>query len=421
MDGKAAGSKICAIRELLAKTKNFLNAKDVCRQDGRDFNVFRLCTVDHYEALHSRIIAEFLNPRGAHGKNDLFLRLFFGVPKVAEFLTRNGFPAPNDFGCLDSAMVGVEEWFSDGRCDITIHWRGWCIIIENKIYAADQSGQLKRYEQAVYRTGEKPLLFYLTLDGHSASIDSADEIDYCRISYRDDIAQWLEECAQKTQDCPYVHEPLKQYIKLVKELAGSPEEQNMNKEIIQEITLSPEMFKAACQVGALMQDARLKIAKEIMKSLREELATRPIFEGWMLKDGLEFLLKENSRYNGFWLERINGDKPYYPYCEFQARGALFDMFVGLVREEGKQGEALAFLRAAEKSAKLTLKYTFYTKESQWWIYGCYPHDKEMRTWSDDLLAQLIDAELRKQFAGKIANCLQCLLEEAAEVDKGLRA
>lgn len=189
------------------------------------------------------------------------------------------------------------------------------------------------------------------------------------------------------------------------------------REIVNEMVSSSASFMAACKVSALMQKARAEIASKIMDALREEVKSRQVFDGWALKDQLASLLIENGRYTGFWLEREAVDKPYDIYCEFQARGALRDMFFGLTRRDEKRNEAVAFLHAAEKSGKLKLKYIFYAEDQPGWLYGRYPLHSEQRTWPDDLLARLIDHEQRHQFAVVLANLLQTLLEEAAEVEK----
>ena len=178
---------VAVVRTLLADVGKCLGAIGESRSKDDAFNVCRLCKVDHYENAHSRIIAEFLNPRGTHGIGDVFLRLFLRQPVIADYLKRQGFPEDDGFHgweTMESAMVVAEEAFPDGRCDIAIHWRGWCIVIENKIYAADQARQLERYAKAVLRTGEKPIVLYLTLDGHSAGTDSVGDVNYKGISYR---------------------------------------------------------------------------------------------------------------------------------------------------------------------------------------------------------------------------------------------
>ena len=191
----------------------------------------------------------------------------------------------------------------------------------------------------------------------------------------------------------------------------------MDAEIVNEMVATPESFKAACKVSAAVQAARAQIAYKIMEALRDELKSRSVFDGWILQDQLASLLMENERYTGFWLEREAADKPYDIYCEFQARGALRDMFCGLTRREEKKNETVAFLHAAEKTEKLKTKYTFYAEDQPGWLYGHYPLHSEQRTWSDDLLARLIYLEQRHQFAVVLANLLQTLLEEAEEVER----
>lgn len=74
------------IKELLARIVRWTNAMEAHKQDGHAFNVFHLCSVDHYENAHSRIIAEFLNPRASHGMGSVFLRDFLMRPNVLEHI-----------------------------------------------------------------------------------------------------------------------------------------------------------------------------------------------------------------------------------------------------------------------------------------------------------------------------------------------
>ena len=432
--GKLVDDNVATVKTLLANVSKSLGAVGQSRGKGGSFNVFRLCQIDHYENAHSRILADFLDPRGMHGMDDTFLTLFLRQPIIAEYLEQQGFPKDDGFHGWDklgTAMVVTEEAFAEGRCDIAIHWRGWCIIIENKIFASDQAKQLKRYAKAVCRTGEKPIILYLTLDGHPAGADSAGTVEYKCISYRKEIANWITDCIGEIEDwsfgfeselpdCSRVRETLCQYQQLVKEISGSQEELKVNDETVTELVASTDAFRSACRISNTLQNARARIAQKIMEALRLELAERPVFNGWLLKDELASLLLNNERYTGFWIEREAGDRPYDIYCEFQARGALRDMFVGLASDDRRWKDAVPFLHAAEKFEKLKLHYSFYSEDNPGWLYGCWPHDKELRSWSDDLLARAIDADFCREFARKIANSLQTLLEEAEEVDSFIR-
>ena len=110
-------------------------AKEESRQRGELFNMFRVCGVNHYETRHSAILAEFLSPSGSHGQADAFLSIFLKDVGLKDF----------NFN-TSTAVVQTEFSIANGKIDILINDnRGKIIIIENKIYAADQHEQLKRY------------------------------------------------------------------------------------------------------------------------------------------------------------------------------------------------------------------------------------------------------------------------------------
>lgn len=62
------------------------------------------------------------------------------------------------------------------------------VIIENKLYAEDQEGQLFRYLKTLQGEGYQTYPpVYLTLDGRDADTRSCLGIDYQRVSYATDI------------------------------------------------------------------------------------------------------------------------------------------------------------------------------------------------------------------------------------------
>ena len=72
------------IKNLLESVNKTINSLENNQKEkenhGETFNVFSLCGVDHYEIWHSKILAEFLNPRGMHGQTDAaFLKAFFKI------------------------------------------------------------------------------------------------------------------------------------------------------------------------------------------------------------------------------------------------------------------------------------------------------------------------------------------------------
>lgn len=88
------------------------------------------------ELLHSKILAELLNPQGRHRCGEAFLR---------EFLSQIGISEPQK---LSDARADTEVGTADGRrIDILITWgKDRAVIIENKLNnAVDQPDQLKDY------------------------------------------------------------------------------------------------------------------------------------------------------------------------------------------------------------------------------------------------------------------------------------
>lgn len=391
--------------------------------DDAGFNVFKLCSVNHYETIHSRIIAEFLNPTGSHGCGKAFLELFLNQKNVKHYLERNQFPLGQ--GDLGTVRVHTEESLDGGRCDITLHWCGYCIVIENKIYASDQNAQLRRYKESIQRQNEKPLLFYLTLDGHDASkgsIGNLTETEYCCLSYAKDITQWIEASAKTAYRSPFVRETLCQYLNLIKDLSKMQKEIKMNEPVIRAIKSSIGAFRASCAIAASLQNARGEIAKMVVDSIKHIIDKEERFNGWKLDSTISNFVKDTGQKHVYWhgFEIRKEGLPYVIRCEFQEKGALRELFIGLKKSEfAKDEDVKCFLDTAKKRIANN-KYDFrsYSQvDNIGWLYGSWPRGafSELRNWSDDVLATLIDEAQRFQFAKKIADYMYNMLVEAAEV------
>ena len=145
------------IKNLLINKKN----EEILDATGGRFNMFKICGVNHIEPTHSAIIAEFLNPNGTHGLKSKLLECF--IEMLGDKFNIKDFNSSR-------ASVETEHYTGDGRIDILIEDNQHkAIIIENEIYAPDQSEQLKRYDryaQQQYKNGYQ--ILYLTLDGQEA-------------------------------------------------------------------------------------------------------------------------------------------------------------------------------------------------------------------------------------------------------------
>lgn len=224
------------LRNLLSNVSQVVNTDKKIRKEkfqrGENFNVFNILGIQTNETrTHSAFIAELLNPNGSHGCDSRFLNIFL-LHFVEMFI--------HSESELDNADVRIElelfignkneEESEGGRIDIAIFIGKYLIIIENKIYAKDQKNQLLRYDNYAKqlksrRTIDEYKLFYLTLDGHEASIDSTTGNlhagkDYITLSYSRDIISWLNECKAIAVEKPLVRETIIQYINLLKEITN---------------------------------------------------------------------------------------------------------------------------------------------------------------------------------------------------------
>ncbi len=181
------------------------------------FNIFRLLAIERAETrTHSVFLADLLNPQGSHGQGELFLSTFM-IYCRSKF---TDFPLPDQEIGINRWSVHTEMANAYGRMDIVIlnPLIGFLCVFENKVDAYEQDHQLERYWQwmDVHRK-EYPvqILIYLTPRGGEAT--TAWGHTYITLSYRQDIATWLEQTIPNIQ-AARVREMVKQYIEVVERL-----------------------------------------------------------------------------------------------------------------------------------------------------------------------------------------------------------
>ena len=269
------------LEKLLSQVQVYVNEDKQHRAEafrrGECYNVFNVLGVDNMELSHSAFLAALLNPRGSHGMQDAFLKAF--IDTIA-----HGGTKPE----LDTAHANVYTEYNignitettGGRIDILITdgtQGGHAIIIENKIWAADQPNQLVRYHNFAHETYGKSTLLYLTLNGDEPSDQSRGGLnarsgDYQCISYRSDIIGWLRQCAQLAFDKPCVRETINQYIDLLQQLTNQ-NTMEQNKEQLIRLLTDKENFEQATAIEQSMPDVRKHIFQDIFrKQVEEQLA-----------------------------------------------------------------------------------------------------------------------------------------------------
>ena len=166
------------------------------KQIAPDFNAFEILYA--LELPLSRMIGEFLNPKGTHAQGQIFLDLFIDIFLKNNILLNK---SPN-------ISLKLEHAIENGRIDIFLDFDNkFGIAIENKPFATDQDKQIVRYcdyLSSVYGNSNF-LMIYLSSDGSEPTEISLPKNEKERlnkqfiiISYSQ-IRVWFLECAKATE------------------------------------------------------------------------------------------------------------------------------------------------------------------------------------------------------------------------------
>lgn len=271
-------NELVSLDDLLNEVSAIVDKYDrQIEESGERFNIFNILGVSSNEVkLHSRLLAELLSPKGSHGMGDKFLKFFLeALPKNegAEFTQTQG------------AIVEIEKWLGTidnendkgGYIDLLLRFPDKNeIIIENKIYAGDQEGQLRRY----YNYNPKAKLIYLTLDGKEASDFSTknthypyvgENVPYLSLSYMSDVKSWLEKCLKLTDSRPKVQEIITQYVYVINQLIGKGMDDKMQDRIVETILANGNSVKAAFAIEQAAKAARNNMLYGFGKKIRDRI------------------------------------------------------------------------------------------------------------------------------------------------------
>jgi PD-(D/E)XK nuclease superfamily len=145
------------------------------------YNIFEAIGFTNQEIMHSRFLAFLLDPKRDHGLDDLFLRGL--LRKCSE--STDGYSLPrveHHDGGLGQTTVHTEVYAGDGRIDILLLNEAgkWAMIVENKVWTTERSGQLEKYYQFVKENYPNHLVrgIYLTPHGDRPSHE-----EYLPLSY----------------------------------------------------------------------------------------------------------------------------------------------------------------------------------------------------------------------------------------------
>ena len=251
-------------------------------------------TISTKEIMHSKIIAELLEPTGKHNCKDIFLTEFMRLIGIC--------PEEENF---DKIVIKPESSTKEyRRIDILITWDDKAVIIENKMNdAVAQPNQLRDYLRDTEDKGKEVIkIVYLPLYEWKKSKEVlSTDVSYCYIS---DLIRWLKNCIEKggveIQRIATQYIELLEYINIV----------NLNymkaKELYDLLSEDRELLKLSQKLTNIIHDKewRKVIKEKIYHSILDELKKRS-------PDNIDNLEVNNRENDGeLWLW-YNGNYKYW--------------------------------------------------------------------------------------------------------------
>ncbi len=262
------------IESLLAQISAISNKYDLIYQKtGGYFNIFDIANIESDEVKICRVIHELVNPKGSHYQGDSYLRLFVKYVLKLEFTEQE----------YKTVRVFREYVVSnDRRIDLVIETESRFIPIEVKIYAGDQQGQC--YDYCNHKNNFN--LFYLTLNGHAPSSESAKDLTpiydssqiiigyqgVSQISFENEIISWLNKCLEERETIKIapIREVLLQLIATIRKLTNQLEE-GKEMEIINTLSASKENMKSAIEIEKSLKHCKNEMIKKVLKAIEDAI------------------------------------------------------------------------------------------------------------------------------------------------------
>jgi len=201
-------------KEFFDFIKDILEKQQAQKSRGmNDYNMVNVVRDEYSEVgMHSNIIYSLLDSNGLHFQDDLFLNLF--VEKVLGFKLK-------DFGKIFEVQV-EEETDEKRRVDFTIKSENYFVGIEMKVNAGDLDNQIFDYYNYLEDKSNKKevIIYYLTKEGNDASEDSKKDVKIKKISFKDDILNWIDACQNEVKHITNLNVALENYKNIVEKITN---------------------------------------------------------------------------------------------------------------------------------------------------------------------------------------------------------
>lgn len=287
--------------------------------------------------LHSRFLHNLLSPSGTHCQGPLFLDLFLKVCGLS------------DFGIHTKNCIVHKEYHF---IDLYITDKNKHIIIENKIYAADQDKQIERYIEIIKKENSKDYdlssnlaVIYLSLDGSYPTdkslgylkpgkgtlIDNHNNEEYQikTISYNKETLNWIKLCAIEVDNITNLSVGLGQYEDVILTLYNKYRSKLMNlSEYMKSQKNNSDVIRTFKGIHKEYEILRKDIIKEFFQGAKSEIAKKIPFD-WGIDENMVDISTASSK--PISIKHAKNDSVYFA-VEFESVN-YSDLFYGVTRKD----------------------------------------------------------------------------------------
>lgn len=268
----------------------------------KDYNIFKVLEMTDREVLMCRVLADFLNPEGAHGKGAKYLSIF-----LEKIIHRDDYETI----CASAHVFKEYPIDADRRIDIVIEAEDVFIPIEVKIHAGEQKAQCFDYYMYAKRKDRHAKVIYLTKWGTmpgNYSLSSADgdlvlpaEKIVC-ISFAEDICRFMEMIIEREEEL-IIKEMARQYRGAIEEFTVFVDEE-LQMEVADKLCENEKYFRSMIVIEQAAKKAKAKLIYSVFKEFEEQFL--PLLE--------KYKLQKESRFD--WYEyKTQATEDYYSQSE----------------------------------------------------------------------------------------------------------
>lgn len=218
----------------------------------------------------SHILAFFLDPRQSHGQGQVYLRAF---EKLVCSPTAPPLMSPAQLPDHVQSELAVKE----GRIDVVVEYPGFCIAIENKLWAGDGDGQVDRYTTYLQRKyPSSHVLVYLTPDGREpdgSSKKTGDEAlsrrpeEFKCLSWKLNLLPLIDEW-QRLSRSDHVRWFLKSFERALRNKLGV-REMNEQNQIVEHIRRTPGGISSTFAIASSIEALKAQLYDKLVSDAKD--------------------------------------------------------------------------------------------------------------------------------------------------------